>query len=257
MPNRPAKSVFFRRFLFVLLLLASIILITAASFRLQSYFFALKVQSVLSRMGQIKLDRTSQAEVLALMPELRPDTQPSFIGSGQPDIGCPGDACFALHTQNWPEGILAKLQVKLDYRSNWLFKAVYWLGHRFLLFAAYVEIRGGTVSRYEYSLGVENRDFPASEIVEVEVLGADREGFPGYFGFMRDYDEIGGFRIRVPSNRPTTSMCVGFTPDAKPEDVRNAFDVHLNCVWNAQGCSATKQLLPLLWEQKMEPRSQK
>jgi len=71
-------------------------------------------------------------------------------------------------------------------------------------------------------------------------------------------DEVtGGFRIRVASNKQTTSMFVAFTPDAKPEDVKNAFDVHLDCVWNAQGCWATKQLLPALWKTKMEPKNRK
>ena len=54
---------------------------------------------------------------------------------------------------------------------------------------------------------------------------------------MSDYDEIGGSRTRTPSNRPTTILYVAFTPAAKPEDVKNALDVHLNCVWNAQECS--------------------
>jgi hypothetical protein len=255
MPISPAKSGIFRRILFVLLLVASIILITAATFRLQSYFFARKVQSVLSRMEQIQLDKTKQAEVLALIPELEPGSR--YVISDQSGSRCPGDACYVLRIQNWPGGIVARLQARLSYRFQWLFEAIYWLGHRYLLFAANVEIRAGRVSRYEYSLGVECVKYPASDAVEVEVLGADRASFPGYFGFMRDYDEIGDFRIRVPSNKPTTMLFVAFTPDAKAEDVRSTFAVHLECIWNAQGCSATKQLLPLLWEQKMASGSQK
>jgi len=253
MPISPAKSRIFRRILFVLLLVASIILITAATFRLQSYLFARKVQSVLSRMGQIRLDKTSHAEILVLIPELKPGSR--YLPSNQPDAGCLAEACYAIHIQNWPGGMIARMQAKLSYRFQWLFEAIYWLGHRYLLFTAYVEVRAGRVSRYEYSLGVECVNQPASDAVEVKVLGADRAGFPGYFGFMRDYDEIGDFGIRVPSNRPATSRYVAFTPDAQPEYARNAFDVHLDCLWNAQGCSATRQLLPLLWEQKMEPRN--
>ena len=145
----------------------------------------------------------------------------------------------------------------MSYRFQWLFEAIYCPGHRYLLFAAYVEIGAGVVSRYEYFWGVECAKYPANDAVTVELLGADRAGFPGYFGFISDFDEIGGSRTRTPSNRPTTILYVAFTPAAKPEDVKNALDVHLNCVWNAQGCSATKQLLPMLWEEKMEPNSRK
>ena len=257
MPISPAKSRIFRRTLFVLVLVASFILITAATFRLQSYLFARKVHSVLNRMETIELDKTSQAEVVALLPEFKPGTQSDFLINAEPNARCPGEACYALHIENWTRGIIAWLQSKIGYRYHWLHEAVYWVGHRFLLFAAYVEIRGGRVSRYEYTLWVENQEFPASDIVVVHALGTDRASFPGYFGFMSDYDEIGDFRIRVARNKPTTSMYIAFTPGAKPEDVRNTYDVHLNCVWNAQGCSATKQLLALLWETKMEPKNQK
>lgn len=208
-------------------------------------------------MEEIQLNKTNQADVLTLMPELSPGTQSSFVVSGRANIRCPGDACYTLHLQNWPDGILAKLQAKPSDRFLWLFKLFYWLGHHYLLFAAYVEIRGGTVAHYEYSLRVESKEFPADGIVAVQVLGADRAGFPEYFGIMRDYGEIGAFKIIAPSNRQTTSMYVAFTPDARPEDVKNAFDVHLDCVWNTQGCSATKQLLPRLWEKKADPKNQK
>jgi hypothetical protein len=207
-------------------------------------------------MQEIQLDKTNQAQALTLLPELRPGTLSHFVLSGQQNIRCPGDACYELHIQNWPGGILAKLQLRLSDQFLWLFKAFYWLGHRYVLFAAYVEIRGGTVSRYEYSLGIENGEFPARDVVEVQVLGTNRTSFPGFFGFMSDYDEIGAFRIKMPSNRQTTIMYVAFTPDARQEDAKSAFDVHLECVWNTQGCSATKQLLPLLWARKLGPMRQ-
>jgi hypothetical protein len=68
---------------------------------------------------------------------------------------------------------------------------------------------------------------------------------------MRDYDEIGGFRIKVPSNMPTKILYVAFTPDAQPQAVRNAFDVRLDCIWNVTGCLTTRQVLPALWNEKV------
>jgi len=257
MSARLPKSVILHRILYVLLLFASIIFITAVTFRLQSYFFARKVQSVLRRMEKIQLDKTSKEEVLVSLPELRPGIPWGFVINRRPDERCAEDSCYGLRLQNWPDEMLGKLREKMEYRHVWLFKTIYWLGHRWLTLGAFLQIRDGKVSRYEYALGVEDEEYPAGGIVGVQVLGTDRASFPGYFGSMSDYDEIGSFRIRIPNNEWTKIMCVAFTPGAQPEDVRNAFDVHLECVWNTVGCSADKQLLPLLWEQKIEPRRKK
>lgn len=192
-----------------------------------------------------------------MIPELKPGTQAGFLIGGEPNLRCRGDACYTLHMQNWPDGVVAKLEAKLGDHCHGLFDGVHWLGHRYFLFAAYVEIRSGIVSRYEYSLEIEYREYPVADTVGMQVFGSDRASFPGYFGFMRFYDEIGDFRTEVASNKPTTSLYVSFTPDAQPSDVRSAFEVHLNCLWNAQQCSATKQLLPSLWEKRIKPRSYK
>lgn len=208
-------------------------------------------------MGQIRLDQTSQAEVLALLPEFKPGTESNSFICREPDIRCHGSSGYGLRMQNWPGGIIASLQEKLDYRFPWLFEAIYLLGHRYLGFVAFVEIRGGTVSRCEYALEVQNGEFPANEFVIVEVFGGDFADFLSHFGSARGDEETSGFRGRVPSNKPTTVLSLAYTAHAKAEDVRNAFDVHLDCLWNTRGCSTTKQLLPALWKQRMEPGGQK
>jgi hypothetical protein len=89
---------------------------------------------------------------------------------------------------------------------------------------AVVDIRGGRVSRYGYSLMVEDGEFPGNEAVVVQVQGANRAGFPGVFGFMR-YDEIGISPVRVPSNKQTTVTYAAFTLNAQPEDINSGFDI--------------------------------
>src|SRR6266480_2503311 len=246
-----ASSISSRPFRFAFLLSVLLWFITTASFRVQSYLFDRKVHFVLRRMEKIQLNKTSKEEVLVLVPELKPGILWSFVLNGHSEDTCPGDACYVLHIQNYPDGILAELRAKLEYRHDWIFKTAYWLGHRFRSFGAYVEVRRGQVSRYEYSLSLEDAEFPANGLVGVQVLGANRESFPGGFGFMRDYDEIGGFRIKVPSNIPTKILYVAFTPDAQPKAVRNAFDVRLDCIWNVTGCLTTRQVLPALWNEKV------
>jgi hypothetical protein len=144
--------------------------------------------------------------------------------------------------------MLFKLRGKLNYRQHWLFKIVYWLGYRNWGFSAYFEIRSHRVSRYEYALGVDDAEYPTNDLVGVDVLGTDRASFPGDFAATSNYEEIEGFRVREPNNRYRKTAHIIFTPDAKPTDVKKVFDVRLDCLWNAQGCSTTRQLLPKLWK---------
>jgi len=228
---------------------------TVASFRLESYFFQRKVNSVLERMESIQLDKTSEAEVLSLLPELRSGTTWSFGLHDSSLNRCPGDACYVLETANWPHGMLAELRQKFGHRGDGVFKAVYWLGHRFRDFGVYVEIRSGRVSRYNYALSVEDGDYPAEDVLWVSVLGTDRASFPrGAFGFIQTYDGIEGLRITEPSNKRTKDINVAFTPDAQLQEVKNALDIHLKCIWNAAGCRTTSQLLPGIYgrERKSE-----
>ena len=230
---------------------------TMIGLRVQSLLFERKVYSVLSRLGQLQLDKTPEEAVLRSMPELKSGILWSFLVNGQRDDRCPGDACYVLRVQNVPNGMLSRLREKLGYQHDWIFKAAYLVGHRFWTFDAYVEIREKKVSRYEYALSVEDAESPANGLVGVQVLGADRASFPAGYGFIEGYDKITGFKITRPSNRQTTVMRVAFTPEAEPEDVRNAFDVHLDCVWNFEGCSATSQLLPAVWERGTNGAKQK
>lgn len=223
-----------------------------ASFRLQSYFFTRRVQFVLNQMEKIRLDKTNEQELYALLPELKPGTSWGLTADQSPEERCPGDSCFVLNQRNWPDGVLARLRGKLGYRYDWLFKTLFWSGHRYLVFRANAEIRGDRVSSYGYFLMVEDAEFPDNEAVTVQIQGFNRKGFPAYFGFMDHYDEIGTFRVKVPSNKSTTVMYVAFTPDVQQEDRRSAFDIRLDCVWNLRACTATKQMLPILWEHKVD-----
>ena len=98
MQVRLPKSVVLRRILYLVFLFAATFLVTEASFRLQSYFFARKVQSLLSRMETLQLDKTTQAELVTLIPELKPGSR--YLWSNESDARCPCDACYALHIQN-------------------------------------------------------------------------------------------------------------------------------------------------------------
>jgi hypothetical protein len=248
MRSRVARSLA-QRFVRIALLAPFLLLIgTMIGLRVQSLLFEKKVHSVLSRLEQFQLEKTPEEAVLRSLPQLKSGILWSFLVNGRSNDSCPGDACYVLYIQNVPNGILFRLREKLNYQHDWIFKAAYLMGHRFWTFAAYVEIRGKRASRYEYALSVEDAKSPANGLVGVQVLGANRASFPAGYGFIEGYDEIRGFKVTRPSNRQTTDMRVAFTPEAEPGDVRNAFDLHLDCVWNFEGCSATSQLLPSVWE---------
>lgn len=226
----------------------AILLATVAGFHLQSLLFESKVKSVLLRLQIIQLNKTTKEEALELLPELKPGILWSFAIDGQLNDRCPGDACYVFRRQNWPNGLLAKLRQKLNYKQDWIFTSAYGFGHRFSGFGAYVEIRGGLVSRYEYSVFVEDVEYPAAEEISLDVLGADRASFPLGYATVTDYDQIRGLKLEVPNNKPQTTLYVAFTPEATPQRVKAAFDLRLNCVWNLEGCSTTKQLLPNIWQ---------
>ena len=251
--GRPSAYRLLRVSLLVLFLLVIGMMI---EFRVQSLVFERRVHSVLSRLEQLELDKTPEGDVLRSLPELKPGILWNFYVNGRPDESCHGDACYVLRMGNLPDGILFRLRRKLEYQQDWVFKTMYWLGHRDRSFAAYVEIRAGKVSRYEYGVAVTDREYPLGELVEVQVLGADRASFPLGYVAVDSYDQIKGFKGKVPSNKPTTVMRVAFTPEARTEDVRSAFDVHLECIWNSEGCSTTRQILPAVWERAKSERSQ-
>ena len=238
-----------RSFAYGLLLGFAIFLATVVGFHLQSLLFESKVKSVLRRLQTIQLNRTTKEEALAVLPELKPGILWNFEVEGRPDDRCPGDACYVFRRRNWPDGLLAKLRQRLNYKQNWIFTSAYGFGHRFSGFGAYVEIRGGLVSRYEYSVFVEDVKYPAVEDVSLDVLGADRASFPLGYATVTDYDKIRGLKLEAPNNKPQTILYVAFTPEAPPQIIKAAFDLRLNCMWNLEGCSTTKQLLPNIWQE--------
>ena len=120
MPPRRANSIA-RPLKYALLALTSSLFIIAASFRLQSYLFARNVHSVLTQMQKMQLNETTDEEVNALLPALTPGILWNFSFNGDLNERCPGDACYVLHIQNWPNGVMAKLREKLNYRQDWLF----------------------------------------------------------------------------------------------------------------------------------------
>lgn len=253
MPNRSATSAVLRIVKYGLLIVVCVLFVTAAAFRIQSYLFARKVHSVLEQMAKLQLQKTSKEEILTLLPELEPGTLTGLVIVDYSEAKCPGDGCYRFVIRNWPNGLLGKLQQKMGYNYDWLYYGAYLLGHRFRGFEGYVETREGRISRYEYLLFIEYREFAAIEAVEVHVMGSDRESFPGHFGFIQSYDEIENFKIKIPSNKRKEVIYVAFTPEAQPGDVKSAFDVHLECAWHTLGCSMTKQVLPILWKEKIEP----
>ncbi len=104
------------------------------------------------------------------------------------------------------------------------------------------------MAKIGYTIIIENADYPGSELVGADVSGTNQSSFSRGQGFNPSYEEINSFRVRVPSNRPTTRLFVTFTPEGGPEDIRKAFAVNLRCMWDFKGCSTTSQILPEISE---------
>jgi hypothetical protein len=239
----PSRATSF--FLLTLLLLCIGPLI---AFHSQAFFFDREVRSVLARLEQFQLEKTSEDTVLKALPQLEPDAPFALYAPKPAQYKCPADACYMLHLGNVPNGGLVKLKYRLGPRFDWIFRLIYRLGHRFLAFDSWVQIRGGTIANFGYSILVESANRPGDELVSIAVSGTNRASFSRGSGFNLTYDEINRFRVRVASNAPTTSLFVAFTPEARAEDIRKAFAANLKCAWNFDGCSAASQILPEISE---------
>lgn len=229
---------------FFLLVLLLLLIGPVLAFHGQDFFYDHEVRSVLARLGQFQLEKTSEETVLKTVPQMELGNPFVVYAPNPTQYACPADACYMLHFGNVPNGWLLRLRYRFGPQFDWFYRLVYRLGHRFFAFDSWVQIRGGTIAKFGYSILVEGANRPGDELVSIDVSGTNRASFSRGSGFNLTYDEINRFRVRVASNAPTTSLFVAFTPEARAEETRKAFAVNLKCAWNFDGCSAASQILP-------------
>jgi len=228
---------------------ALMLFVTMASFRIQSLLFQRRVNSVLSRMAKVNLDRTSEKQLRDLLPEMkRVERNGKFFVDG-PESGNELETWYELDDGNGKNGSLINLVYRLGNHSNQALTILYRLGNRFRVFAIRSRIRQGIVDRVTFFLMVETGEpFVNEDIVVLDVKGYGRSGWDSPKS-RRDltHEDVRPYSAHVASNMPQNTVFLSFTPDAPEQFIHSAFDVHLDCLWNFLGCRTARQMLPGVW----------
>lgn len=227
-----------RRFYTGVLLLTQCVTATA---RLRSYLMGRKIQAVLRGLAEIRVDQTTEEQLIRTMPYLKRSDQDRKVGD---------------RIQHWRYTEISNEsdwfvpQVIMD--GSWSGRLADWLGFRYLSFDASVLVDDGRVSSVSYGLAKQwGRPRQLSYIVSARSVHGRWLPYRGRFGVSSSDDES-------PQYRPTreqvptlwgreTALHVTFTSDASPELSSRAFQLELSCFWNLRGCGDAPEISPRLW----------
>jgi hypothetical protein len=214
----------------VLLLLC----LTAAA-RLRSYFMARRIQAVLHGLAEVRVDQTTEEQLLKTVPHLRRMEQDSKDG------GIVQRRYYAEISNESDSPILGLIA----YGLVWSGHLANFLGYRYMSFDAFVFVQDGRVSCVNYGLAKQwGRPRQTSYIVSANSV----HGFwlPGRAAFVvtSEDDESPQYRPGGDEKR----LHVTYTNDAPPEITKRAFQLNLSCFWNLRGCDDAREIAPALWQ---------
>jgi hypothetical protein len=217
-------------------IVAAMLVITIA-LRVYAALWEQQVNGILSRMSQLQLDQTTEAELLAQLPELRAD-KPSGESTAHED-------CYTINLSNWPDGMLTRLFDRVQSKSA--YKLGHWLGLRFWSFSADIRLRQKKVHSLAYNLMVDDGTYDYPGLVNVWVRSV--RGY-GSRNVSSTNDQSPEYRVTNYFKWPRLTLLVEFTPQAPNELTHHAFDIRLNCIWSIFGCQTARDLLPISWQDK-------
>jgi hypothetical protein len=245
---------------------ASLLLLVAFSgcLRVRSFLLTRRIQAVLSGLAQVRVDQTTEEQLLKTVPYL--------VRSGRDKHeGTSVERFYSVQISNGDRGLEMPWVPRFLYeiwppafgdfpvQDKWAvlslpLKAAYVLGWRHLSFAAGVMVLDGIVSRTGYDIEPDVfLGWPASYLVvarsahgiwanrrlPVPVQSTDDQSPEYRFGPV-----AGEFSLFAGAD---SKIGVVYTPDAPRELVSHAFQVDLSCFWNIRGCASVRQVVPLLW----------
>jgi hypothetical protein len=213
--------------------------------RLNSYLLARKFQKVLASLQTVRIDETTEEQLLRQVPYLSAIPNAS---SAEPEHWY-----FASFT-NESSWLHLERFVSRDAGSrSWLLKLADWTGFRYVSLTANVVVLGEKVSSVRYAI--------ASEFAAPRVLG-NLVSVRSVHGYWLDHrlpllisttdDQSPDYRIKESVRRPSefesieSSVAVSYSFDAPPEKLANAFKPDLRCFWSAGGCRNWREILPLV-----------
>jgi len=230
-----------RRICFYIILLL-LCLTTAA--RVRSYVMARRIQAVLHGMAEIRVDQTSEEQLLKMMPYLTRSEHEWKAGEIV-------QRWYYTQISNESDWLMPRLMDESRFRSmvgrdpEWLRRLAYQFGYRYMSFDASVLVQDGRVSQVRYGLakeGVQPRE--VGYIVSAKSIHGFWLPFQMGFGVSSEED-------LSPQYRPSgdeRSLRVTYTNDAPPELTTRAFQLDLSCFWSLRGCDDAREIAPGVWQ---------
>jgi hypothetical protein len=229
-----------RAYLSVILLL---ILLTTA-IRIRSFLLVRRFQQVLSGLSKIQIDKTTEEDLLRLVPSLVRTVAEEKSGA---QLG----RYYYVVSSNGTDRLMHQLYFRdLGYRfpRSHVLEIADWLGYRYIDFYAQLLVIDGNVSRIRYEIANEYT-IPngLSDYISVRSVHGvwDREAKTVV---TPAEDENPQFRV----SGDERSLDVTYTFDATPEEVSHAFNINLSCFWSFIGCRTARDIAPHLWQYKDE-----
>jgi hypothetical protein len=214
--------------------------------RIRSMLIARQIHAVLAGMQKIRLDQTTERELLNTVPHLvrSPDNRQD---------GQSLESFYSIEITNEREwerllfGFSAPIREKLA-------KVLDWFGYRYIRLAARIVVLDGKVSSISYGISPQLA-FPraASEIVSARSL----HGFWAPYRHPIEVDSLVDQNLQFQIDEWSGQEGVGFpslhvtyATDAPAELVAQAFDVNLSCFWSFSGCNSPREMVPEISHQR-------
>ncbi len=225
-----------RRICFAVFLLL-LFLGTAAHIR--CYFLAKRIGAVLAGLERVRVDQTTEAELLRDVPYL------SRCGQDRP-AGSSTERRYGVLISNEKDWLLGG--PLLSRPGDWLYDLDDFLGYRTLIFGAEVRLLDGKVSHIGYEVDRRADIFPRHSGAIVSVDSAHGFWSPsGYVYVSSTDDESPQFRV----SGDEKLLSATYTSDAPAELASLAFRIDLACFWSPRGgCHSSSQVAPLWWQRK-------
>lgn len=220
-----------------------LILLTTAV-RIRSYFMVRRFQRVLSGLSHTQIDKTTEAELVRLVP---------YLDHGATEITRDG------HVERNYYVVLSNKSDSLMYRLNfsgfgyWLdrsraLKLANWFGYRYIDFSVQLLVIDGNLSRVGYVIAA---DYTIPAGYEDFITFRSAHGLWAQEGstlVTPADDENPQFRV----SGDEKSLRVTYTFDAPLDQTSRALDINLSCFWSFRKCRTARDIAPLLWQYKNE-----
>jgi hypothetical protein len=210
---------------------------------LRSYLLVRKFQPVLAGLSRIRIDETTEAELVQTVPNL-------LRGTSYEAAGTPVATYYYILSSNESDWLMQRLysaQFGGQLLREPLNETADWLGYRYLSLAARVLVVNGKVSSVGYAIATKYV-VPSGidDFISVQSVHGFWSSFSIPVSVRNTDDESPQFRV----SGDEKSLSVKYTFDAPPARTAHAFRIDLSCFWTLRACQTVSEVAPLLWQDR-------